>query len=131
MSELDGGKAGADPEKPTDSSLSHDYDETLPNMIDYGQMDLGRLDRDRGIDKFEGTQAKNGVAWREISAKFGSNVKLPELVSIATVLANAAKIKLDRVAKRRKNSLIQWFHEKWDVVSPFFKYVVLEEQNRV
>mgnify|MGYP003091364060 CR=1 FL=1 len=66
-------------------------------------------------------------AWKKITQKFGPNIKQPELISIASVLANQAKIKLDRDAKRRKSVLIKWFQEHWNDISCYLDYVVLEE----
>lgn len=66
-------------------------------------------------------------AWKKITQKFGPNIKQPELISIANLLASQAKIKLDRDAKRRKSVLIKWFQEHWDEISCYIDFVVLED----
>jgi hypothetical protein len=80
----------------------------------------------RIANRLKGFNPKDAGVWREISRRFGTNVKQPELVSIATVLAQNANIKLDRDAKRRKAVLIKWFEENWTAIAPFLDYVVLE-----
>jgi hypothetical protein len=49
------------------------------------------------------------------------------LVQIATLLAGAAHVKLDRDVMRRKSVLAKWFDENLAAVSPFLQYVRLEE----
>jgi len=77
--------------------------------------------------RMAGFDPKDNEVWRQITQRFGANVKQPELLSIANVLAMNANIKLDRDAKRRKSVLIKWFQENWAIVSPFLDFVVLEE----
>jgi hypothetical protein len=80
----------------------------------------------RIASRLSGFNPKDAGVWRELSRRFGTNVNQPELVSIATVLAQSANIKLDRDAKRRKAVLIKWFEENWTEIAPFLDYVVLE-----
>ncbi|KAH0785637.1 hypothetical protein GPJ56_010387 [Histomonas meleagridis] len=79
--------------------------------------------------RLSGFNPKESLVWKEITRRFGVNIKQPELVSIATVLANSAKIKLDRDAKRRKTVLIKWFDENYPLISPYLDYVVLQDPN--
>ena len=84
-------------------------------------------EKKRISERLNGFNPRENNAWKEISRRFGSSIKQPELLSIATILANNANIRLDRDAKRRKTVLIKWFQENWDTISPFLDYVVLEE----
>ncbi|KAK8834742.1 hypothetical protein M9Y10_011163 [Tritrichomonas musculus] len=87
----------------------------------------GNREKERITNRLNGFNPKDNTAWREITNRFGNNIKQPELLSIATVLANNANIKLDRDAKRRKSVLIKWFEENWKAILPFLDYVVLED----
>ena len=89
----------------------------------------GNKEKERISNRLNGFDPKNNFVWKEITQKFGSNIKQQELLSIATVIADKAKIKLDRDAKRRKTVLIKWFQENWDAIHPYFDYVVLEEAH--
>lgn len=87
----------------------------------------GNKEKERITNRLNGFNPKDNPAWREITTRFGNNIKQPELLSIATVLASNANIKLDRDAKRRKSVLIKWFEENWKAILPFLDYVVLED----
>ncbi|OHT05398.1 hypothetical protein TRFO_06001 [Tritrichomonas foetus] len=87
----------------------------------------GNKEKERINSRLNGFNPKDNPAWREITQRFGNNIKQPELLSIATVLANNASLKLDRDAKRRKSVLIKWFEENWSAIQPFLDYVVLED----
>jgi hypothetical protein len=86
-------------------------------------------EKTRIANRLEGFNTKDNDIWTTISEHFGSGIKQQELLSIATVLAKHANIRLDRDAKRRKAVLIKWFAENWTAVSPFLSYVVLEDRT--
>jgi hypothetical protein len=88
---------------------------------------LGTHEKQRIACRLEGFNAKDTAVWNALAQKFGSNIKQPELLSIATVLSKNANVRLDRDAKRRKSVLLKWFEENWNAVSPYLDYVVLEE----
>ncbi|KAH0788594.1 hypothetical protein GPJ56_007276 [Histomonas meleagridis] len=87
-------------------------------------------EKERINDRLHGFDPKDNIAWKEITKRFGTNIKQPELLSIAEVLANYANVKLDRDAKRRKTVLIKWFSENWPLISPYLHYVVLEDSQK-
>lgn len=64
-------------------------------------------------------------AWKYISQRFGPEIRQQELLSIATVLSGCCNLQISRAEKRKKDCLIKWFHNHWDIVSPFMQYVVL------
>ena len=64
-------------------------------------------------------------AWKYLSQRFGPEIRQQELLSIATVLSGCCNIQILRAEKRKKNCLIKWFHNNWQIVSPFMEYVVL------
>ena len=86
-------------------------------------------EKERIASRLSGFNPKDNMVWHEITQRFGASIKQPELLSIATVLAQNANIKLDRDAKRRKSVLIKWFEENWAVIKPFLDYVVLEDSH--
>jgi hypothetical protein len=54
-------------------------------------------------------------------------LKQEELVSIAELVAQRLRIKLDRDARRRKTVMIKWFDENWQFILPILRFVVLDE----
>lgn len=97
--------------------------------IDFLNPSTNELNREkeRIAGRLQGFNPKDNPAWHQITQKFGANIKQPELLSIAEVLAQNAGIKLDRDAKRRKTVLIKWFSENWEKIKPYLDYVVLED----
>jgi len=86
-------------------------------------------EKERIAGRLSGFNPKDNNAWREITQRFGANIKQPELLSIAQVLSSHANIKLDRDAKRRKAVLLKWFEENWLTIKPFLEFVVLEDSR--
>jgi hypothetical protein len=84
-------------------------------------------EKERIAQRLEGFNPRENQAWKEITQRFGPSIKHPELLSMAKVLANHAKLKLDRDAKRRKTVLLKWFEENWAALQPFLDYVALED----
>ena len=84
-------------------------------------------ERLRIAHRLAGFSPKGSFVMNEITTRFGKNVKHPELVNVAQLLASQASIKLDRDAKRRKNVLYKWFEENWEKIAPFIDNVVLQE----
>jgi hypothetical protein len=87
----------------------------------------GSKEKDRIASRLNGFNSKDNTVWKAITQRFGANIKQPELLSMAQVLASHANIKLDRDAKRRKSVLIKWFEENWTAIEPFLQFVVLED----
>ena len=97
---------------------------------DHPISEVANKEKRRIAQRLQGFNPKDNPAWYHITQKFGSNIKQPELLSIAEVCANSAGIKLDRDAKRRKSVLIKWFEENWPRIQPFLNFVVLEDTNK-
>jgi hypothetical protein len=97
-------------------------------LVNSAQLDLSK-EKDRIARRLGGSNAKDSPVWKAITQRFGSNIKQPELLSMAQVLAAQANVRLDRDAKRRKSVLIKWFEENWTAVEPFLQYVVLEDTH--
>jgi hypothetical protein len=68
---------------------------------------------------------KDNRAWTCLTQQFGASLNQNNQVQMATLLAGAAHVKLDRDAMRRKSVLVKWFEENWPAVSPFLQYVRL------
>ena len=99
----------------------------LSKVLPSGTPTEQNKEKERIAGRLNGFNPKDNEAWREIAKRFGSNIKQPELLSIAQVLANQANVKLDRDAKRRKSVLIKWFHENWPALQQYMEYVFLED----
>ena len=93
------------------------------------QQKINYDEKQRIAMRMSGFQLKGNRIWEELSSRFGANIKRGELTNIAQVLANAAHIKLDRDAKRRKSVLLKWFEEHWDALYELLDYVVLDNNE--
>lgn len=94
-------------------------------------MEPQNKEKDRIHSRLDGFNPKDNEVWKVITSKFGPNIKQPELLSIASVCAQNANLKLDRDAKRRKSVLIKWFYENWAAISPYLDFVVLEDAHQI
>ena len=101
---------------------------TEPGKL-FSQDQTTTKEKERIASRLSGFNPKDNMVWHEITQRFGASIKQPELLSIATVLAQNANIKLDRDAKRRKSVLIKWFEENWAAIHPYLDYVVLEDSH--
>ena len=104
---------------------------TIPNLatqvIGVPQQKVNCDEKQRIAMRMNGFDLKENHIWDELSKRFGANIKRGELTNIAKVLADAANIKLDRDAKRRKSVLLKWFDEHWETISPLLDYIVLSD----
>ena len=69
---------------------------------------------------------KKSKVWKILTQQFGEKLTHEELTSVAELLSNSLKIKLDRDAKRRKIVLVKWFEENWSYIEPVLRYIVLD-----
>lgn len=68
----------------------------------------------------------------ELKRRLGPAIEDPcELLSLATVLAYRANIKLDREAKRKNSVLIKWLEDNWTTIKPYLdeEYPDLEDDE--
>ena len=100
-----------------------------PEEYNFGDV-VNNKEKRRIAMRLRGFNPKDNQAWYQITQKFGTNIKQPELLSIAEVCANSAGIKLDRDAKRRKSVLVKWFQENWMRIQPYLNFVILEDINK-
>ena len=111
------------------------YDKVIALEIIPSKSDLIPIKPQNGKEKFRiqnrlrDFNPRENQAWKEITSRFGTSLKQPELLSIAQVLSQNANVKLDRDAKRRKCVLIKWFSENWSKLQPFLGYVILENSS--
>jgi hypothetical protein len=129
------------PNPPLDEATLHRLSMIMSIANQGTSVDLGQLigapipapvdnkEKERIAERLGGFNSKDNFVWKEISNRFGNNIKQPELLSIANVLASHANLKLDRDAKRRKSVLIKWFDEHWAQVQPYLDYVLLEDAH--
>lgn len=111
-------------------NMSSNFNDSTLESIFSNQKAEDNNEKKRISARMSNFQPKECKAWKEITQKFGTNIKQQELLSIANVLSTSAKLKLDRDAKRRKTVLIKWFDENWDAIKPYLPYVVLENANQ-
>jgi hypothetical protein len=102
----------------------------LNQFLAPGPAQKGSREKERISGRLGDFNPKDSPVWREITRRFGKNLKQPELLSMANVLASNAGIKLDRDARRRKTVLLKWFDENWTVIQPYLDYVVFENNRR-
>ncbi|EAX85371.1 hypothetical protein TVAG_151160 [Trichomonas vaginalis G3] len=69
--------------------------------------------------KFNGEKVEYVASY--IDRYFGSHVTSMMLISIANVIIEKHKIKLDRLARRNRSALLCWFTENWDIIHPYLK----------
>jgi hypothetical protein len=81
-----------------------------------GDMGTDRQKVCRRIGDFEWHKS---AEWEEICRRYGGDLLHKDLLAIAKVTAIKAGLPLDRDAKRRKNVLIKWFHEHWEILSEY------------
>jgi hypothetical protein len=96
------------------------------NLFNSG-ISTGVPEKQRIANRLQGFNPKDNQIWNALAQKFGTNLKQPELLSIAAVLSKSANVRLDRDAKRRKSVLLKWFEENWNSICPFLDYVVLAD----
>lgn len=69
--------------------------------------------------KFNGEKVEYVASY--IDRYFGSHVTSMMLISIANVITEKHKIKLDRLARRNRSALLCWMTENWDIIHPYLK----------
>lgn len=114
----------SDKEKETDDRAEHKVKKEKKHFHKKRRMlneELSRVHK-----RVSGFNARESVAWKGLTEKFGDKLTHEELISIAELIANAANIKLDRDAKRRKVVLIKWFEEHWQSVQPYLPIITLD-----
>ena len=116
---------------PPQTILKADAPIDISNLPILSSNDHVNKEKERIAGRLTGFNPKDNDVWRQITSRFGANIKQPELLSIAKVLAQNANLKLDRDAKRRKSVLIKWFDENWNLIAPFIDYVVLEDIHTI
>jgi hypothetical protein len=73
---------------------------------------------------------ETGNVERTLLARFSFGARLPELRSIALVVAHFAGLKTpSRDARRTYASVLQWFNENWPSVSPWVERVQLRDEH--
>lgn len=90
------------------------------------QNDIERRKVDARLSGFSGSES---LGWKVICEFYGPNLNQPELLSLAEVLADQLHLKVDRLAKRRKEVLIKWFDENIALIQPYLPFVKLEDDE--
>ena len=119
------------------TSLAEKHDEESPLAGTMSQAELRRKLRQAGKlrrekqrldERMRGFTVDDSVSWRGLCYHFQTpKLNHTELISIATLVAQVANIKLDRDAKRRKSVLLKWFEENWSAIYPNLGYIALED----
>lgn len=77
---------------------------------------------------------KNSNEFKTLIQKFGSGVRLPELISVAQILSLLSRSipEPNREEKRSFQGLIGWFHTNWEIIEPLLPLVHLrDEYNQI
>jgi hypothetical protein len=69
---------------------------------------------------------ESSAPYRFFEERNWTKFTVPEMASIGALLGDAAKIGLDREAKRRKAGLFKWLDEHWEACLPFAQRIRLE-----
>jgi hypothetical protein len=77
--------------------------------------------------RLAGFDAKNSFVRLALQVRYGSRITHDELLSIAELVAGVVGIKVDRDAQRRKNVLLKWFEENWQIIYQILPFIVLEQ----
>lgn len=86
------------------------------------------IEKMRVKERLESFDMKNCRAWKEITNRFGPSLNQSELLGIAEIIAEAANIKVDREAKRRKEVIVKWFEENIETVLPILERIELVDE---
>lgn len=70
-------------------------------------------------EKLKGFDPKTSRAWTSLTSRYGPKINQNQLLSLAEVVSYQLNVGLFREYKRRKEMLIKWFDENYDVVWPF------------
>lgn len=57
-----------------------------------------------------------------IDRYFGTHVTIAILMSLAKIIMQKHKLKLDRLARRNRQALLCWYAENWDIILPILKH---------
>ena len=72
---------------------------------------------------------ENSRAVKKLTERFGERTQA-ELLSLALVVSAHTGIKLYRESKRRRNLLLAWYEQNFDVIWPFIeKEVIVQDQD--
>jgi hypothetical protein len=58
-------------------------------------------------------------AWRFLTEQHGDRIRKEEIVSLGQVCSARLDIPLVREYKRRKETMLKWFDNHWDIIHPF------------
>lgn len=78
-------------------------------------------------EKLGGFDPKSSIAWTKLTDRYGPKISLDEMLSLAQAVSSVLNVPLTREYKRRKDMLIKWFDEHFDVIWPFIEENVFVE----
>jgi hypothetical protein len=70
------------------------------------------------VREMSGFDSERSPAWQYLSARYEGLTK-DTLLALGEITARQLDIPITREFKRRKETLVKWFHNNWDVVKPF------------
>jgi hypothetical protein len=66
-----------------------------------------------------GFSAETSAPWLFLTAQAGRRIRKEEIVSLGQVCASELKLPLLRQYKRRRDTMLKWFHNHWAIIHPF------------
>ena len=72
-------------------------------------------------EKLTNFDPKSCKAWINLTAKYGAKISQNQLLSMAEIVSTQLHLGLFREYKRRKEMLIKWFDENFDIVWPYIE----------
>jgi hypothetical protein len=80
----------------------------------------------------QGFDAERSPAWQGLGARFGADLSLPNLLSIADLLKGCygdTLTKLTRTHRRNKGPLVRWFDENWFFIQTVLPTIELRSSD--
>jgi hypothetical protein len=86
-------------------------------------MRSGQDEREKSFisEKLRGFVPTESLAWAGLTELFGKDISQEQLQSLAQIMSGLTHFDLSREFKRRKQMLIKWFDENWDVIGPLIQ----------
>jgi hypothetical protein len=69
--------------------------------------------------EMQGFEMRESAPWKYFRDKYGDGISKEEIISLGQVCSMELKIKLVREFKRRKETMVKWFHNHWSEIQPF------------
>jgi hypothetical protein len=90
-----------------------------PHGVTRGHLPQREDERAWLANEMAGFLPETSAPWLFLTAQHGRRIRKEELVSLGQVCASELKLPLVREYKRRKETMLKWFHDHWLAIRPF------------